>query len=182
MHMGGGDVLNKDVFQEQMVKKKPTLIITVLKTGILVLAIILFLAAFFATMGTGAVGVAAAAAIILGFGAYYLISFFNIEYEYIFTSGDLDVDVIYSKSRRKRIYSGDIKDIEIMVHIDETGYEKEFNNTILKNCSSGINSENTYKFAVPYKGKRMQIVFEPNEAMLAVIVPYLGQRKFIKRK
>lgn len=45
-------------------------------------------------------------------GGVYLTKLLNIEYEYIVTNGDFDVDIITSKSNRKRIISFSCKDIE----------------------------------------------------------------------
>ena len=46
------------------------------------------------------------------YGAYKLISLLVIEYEYIYTNGDLDVDKIVAKSNRKRMVSIKCSEVE----------------------------------------------------------------------
>lgn len=166
-----------DVFKEQIVKRASTTKTFAMKAGLVFLVIVIFLAC---TMIFPQVAVIVAAA--AGFGAYYLTSFLDVEYEYIFTNGELDIDAIYSKSRRKKVYSGIVKDIEIMAHVDDDMHKGDFNNVEeTKNCYSGVKSNNTYAFMTNIKGKRTKIVFEPNDMMLQAIKTVLTPRKlFIK--
>ena len=46
------------------------------------------------------------------YGGYKLISLLSIEYEYIYTNGDLDVDKIVAKSNRKRMVSIKCSEVE----------------------------------------------------------------------
>lgn len=45
-------------------------------------------------------------------GGVYLTKMLNIEYEYIVTNGEFDVDIITSKSNRKRLITFNCKDID----------------------------------------------------------------------
>jgi len=167
-----------DVYKEQMVKQAPTVKDRLLQCGSLFLAaVILYLAMMFASQFF----VFALAAV--GFGVYYLFGFLSREYEYILTNGDLDVDCIYGKSRRKRIFSGELKSFDMMAHVDDMGYESVFKNAVVrKDCSDGKPSANTYKFSAPYKGKQTFILFTPNDEMLRLMMPYLGQRRLAMKK
>ena len=171
MGVGAGDV-----FKEQLVTRKPSRMDMTKKTGIVVLAVLVCLAAFLIYPPVFVFVVIAA-----GIGVFYLFPLFNVEYEYIFTNGDLDIDVIYAKNRRKRVFSGDVKDISVMTHISEKGYEGEFRNVVRKDCTSGVHGESTYQFAGTYNGKKLQIIFEPNEMMITAMTPYLGHRLIKKR-
>ena len=167
-----------DVYKEQMVKQAPTTKDRLIQAGAFVLSIgILFLAMTFAPEFF----IFALAAV--GFGVYYLFGFLSREYEYILTNGDLDVDCIHGKSRRRRIFSGDLKNFEMMAHVNDMGYESVFKKAVVrKDCSDGQPSNNTYKFAAPYKGKLMSVVFTPNDEMLRLMAPYLGQRRLSMKK
>jgi len=167
-----------DVYKEQMVKQVPTTKDKMLQAGAIALGLlILFLAMTFAPQFF----LFAVAAV--GFGVYYLFGMLSREYEYILTNGDLDVDCIYGKSRRKRLFTGELKSIEMMAHVDDMGYESVFKNAVVrKDCSDGKPSANTYKFAAPYKGKLIFIVFTPNDEMLRLMSPYLGQRRLAMKK
>ena len=103
-----------DVFVEHMVKRRPTGKDIFLMSLYALLAVIVFVFGVFFTgplLGpfsfVGAfIGVAAL------FGAYYLISNMNIEYEYIVTNGEIDVDKIMAKRRRKRLLTANARTFE----------------------------------------------------------------------
>ncbi len=46
------------------------------------------------------------------YGGVYLTKQMNVEYEYIFTNGEIDVDLITGKNSRKRLLTFNCKDIE----------------------------------------------------------------------
>ena len=168
-----------DVFKEQLVKKAVTGKNTALRFGIVALAVIIF---FFCLaipfVQQFAVFVAAA----LGFGVYILITRQNIEYEYIFTNGDLDIDVIYNKSKRKRLFSSSIRDIEIMAHVQDKAHTHDLSNAAeTKDYSSGVTGPNTYAFVMSYKGKRTKFIIEPNEMMIKAFSTVLTPRKLFKK-
>jgi len=108
-----------DVFKEQIVKRKQTVKDTAIKICLIVLVILIFFVTMMSPLGPFAVIITAAA----GFGAYYLMTFLSVEYEYVFTNGELDVDAIYSRARRKRLMSVVVKDFELMIHIDDRNHK-----------------------------------------------------------
>jgi len=167
-----------DVFKEQMVKQAATAKDMLLRVGsIAVTVVIAFAALTFIPEFFGIV------AVVVGFGLFLLFGTLSREYEYILTNGELDVDCIYGKSRRKRIFSGELKSFEIMVPVDDMGHESVFKTAVVhKDCSDGRPSANTYKFTAPYKGKMMSVVFTPNDEMLKLMAPYLGQRRLVKKQ
>ena len=168
-----------DVFKEQMVKKAATGKNTALRFGIVALAvIILFICMNIPVVQPFWIFIAAA----VGFGAYVLITRQNIEYEYIFTNGELDIDAIYNKNSRKRLFSSSVKQFEIMAHVTDTAHAHELSNvTETKDYSSGIVGPHTYAFVTPYKGKRLKIIIEPNEMMLKAFSTVLTPRKLHKK-
>ena len=89
-----------DVFFEQIVKMKLTAKELILYISVWGVAGLL---ALFALMNLGNLALIVAAGLI--FGAWKLSAMFFVEYEYIFTNGDLDFDKITAKSTRKRIAS-----------------------------------------------------------------------------
>jgi len=177
MNSGGGFL--GDVFKEQLVKKAVTGKDTALRFGIVALAVIIF---FFCLMIPGIQQFAAFVAIALIFGAYFLISRRNVEYEYVFTNGDLDIDVIYNKSKRKRLFSSSVRDFEIIAHVQDTAHTHELSGAAeTKDYSSGIVGPNTYAFVMSYKGKRTKFIIEPNEMMIKAFSTVLTPRKLFKK-
>lgn len=169
-----------DVFNEQLVKRQGNIKDTLLRVGIVAGALLLFMV-FSAFAGMNSIVNTLFPLITLGlvFGAYFLFTMLSIEYEYVYTNGELDIDKIINKSRRKRVFSVDVRAIEVMAHISDKEYEREFAN--LKKTmdfSSGTVGKNTYVAKVEYKNEMVKMIFEPNKKIQEAMMPVLTQRKF----
>lgn len=161
-----------DVFKEQIVKREPTLKDKAIKVCLVVLVAII---GFWAILSIPPFGVAIAFA--LGFGAHFLMSYLNVEYEYSFTSGELDIDIIYSKARRKRVFTSSVKKFEIMAHIDDKNHAHAFSGAQeTLDYSSGVPGPNTYAFLTVLNGKKTKVIIEPNDKMLKAISGVLTRR------
>jgi len=168
-----------DVFKEQLVKRAITGKDTAKRIGIVALAVIVF---FFCLYIPYVQQVAVFIAAALIFGVYFLITRQNIEYEYSFTNGDLDIDIIYNKSKRKRLFSSSVKDFEIMAPVQDTAHTHDLSNASeTKDYSSGVVGPDTYAFVTAYKGKRLKIIIEPNDMMIKAFSTVLTPRKLIKK-
>jgi len=166
-----------DIFKEQLVKRKQTTKDTAIRVCLVVLVVLIFFLAIL-TIGAFAIIITAAA----GFGAAYLMSFFKVEYEYVFTNGELDIDIIYNKSRRKRLFSAHVSEIEIMAHIDDKIRAGEFTGfQEILDYSTGEITQDTYVFMINHKNKRAKVIISPNEKMQKAISTALGRRKFHPR-
>lgn len=101
-----------DTFIEQIVARKNSGILVLAKIGIVLAALLIGTVLFFVTtmFGFGSIGLMLVAGAF--YGAYILISNFNVEYEYIFTNGELDVDKIIARRRRKRLITVKIQNFE----------------------------------------------------------------------
>jgi len=167
-----------DVFKEQLVKKIPTNKDLITKIGIIAIVVLIFIITMGIIPQLGVIITAAA-----GFGAYILIGRLRKEYEYIFTNGELDIDIIYNKSSRKRVFTGNVKDFELMTHVDNADHRNSFASANeKKDYSSGISSERSYIFLANYKGKRTAIIIEPNDEMLGAISKVMSRLKFFPNK
>jgi len=162
-----------DVFNEQIVKRKPTPLDLAIKIGLILAVVVIFVVSFTLVDGLGVLITFAA-----GFGAVYLMSFRNIEYEYVFTNGELDIDIIYNKSRRKRLFSAHVNDIEIMANAENNEHSGAFESfEKLLDFSSGQTQPNTYLFMINYGSKRSKVVIEPNEKLLKAISGSISRQK-----
>ncbi|MCL2187946.1 MAG: DUF6106 family protein [Defluviitaleaceae bacterium] len=167
-----------DVFKEQIIKRKPTFRDTLFRILLIVAAGLVFMIAFIFVPAFGAIiGFAAI------FGAWFAMSYLNVEYEYVFTNGELDIDIIYNRSRRKRIFSQHVNKFDIMAHIDDNARAGEFSGAQeVRNYTSGETNENTYAFLTTLDSKRVKVIIEPNEKMLKAIATVLTRRKlFVKQ-
>lgn len=108
---------------------------------------------------------------------YRLITSRNIEFEYIVTNGDLDIDKIISQRKRKRIFSASCKEFDIVAKVKSSNFTPQVQN--IKNrivAVSSLDSDNVYFVTLNYKGDRTVVFFEPDERMLN------NFRTFIPRK
>jgi len=162
-----------EVFKEQIVKRKPSAKDTFKRIG-LVLAVIVIVIIALGIIPAFAPFIILAAC----FGAWFLMSYLKVEYEYAFTDGELDIDAIYNRSRRKRLFSARVNDFEIMAHVEDNMRIGEFQSAVQTiDYSSGVVSEDTYAFLINYKGKRTKIIIEPNAVMLKALATVLTRRR-----
>ncbi len=100
----------------------------------------------------------------LGYGSWWLASKFNVEYEYIVTNGSMDVDKILNKSKRSRISSFEIANVERL---------EKFNIQLLKNVkresivyACNQNDPNAYLMVASREDTKVNyIVFAPNKKL-----------------
>ncbi len=108
------------------------------------------------------------------FGAYKIISSFDVEYEYILTNGELDVDRITHKKKRRRIITIHTKSF---IEFGKVGDENEkkhkkedFTNII--NASANSSTYTDY-YAVFFKnGQKMKLIFNPTGRMIDAFKTY----------
>ena len=166
-----------DIFKEQLVSKKRTAKDGMI-TALVILAAILLVAASFLFIPQAFVLVV----IIVAYGAYWLVQRQNIEYEYSFTNGDLDIDKIINKSKRKRLISVSVKDFEAMAHVEDKDHSHElsgFEKTL--DFSSGEIKSNTYAAVFMHNNQNVKMIFEPNEEILKGIFHLIPRKLHIKK-
>ncbi|HEX2937459.1 MAG TPA: hypothetical protein VHO66_00900 [Ruminiclostridium sp.] len=103
------------------------------------------------------------------YGAWYLLKFFSLEFEYIVTNGEMDVDKVIAKSKRKRVTTINFRTIEIMAPLNGN-HKNEFENkqnikTI--NASVSPDEEDTY-FIITRTEKLgyFRMIFNPDERII----------------
>lgn len=153
----------KDYYVEWMVAKKRSLtdsIVRVISVIVLVISVLLF--SLTANIIVFLVALAAA-----GF-AYFAFIFTNVEYEYIFVTGEFSIDRILSKTRRKRMERFDINKIEIVAPLKSPkldGFahrkDKEYD------YSSGVRNQQSHIYVMYCDGKK--VIFEPNRKLIEAL-------------
>ena len=166
-----------DVYKEQIVAKKTSAREVLTRTGIIIAA--LAVAILVMLLAPGILPMVCVLLVIL---VYYLFSYLVVEFEYIFTNGDLDIDIIYSKSRRRRVFTGSAKSFEAFATLKDAAHSGQFGQTAGTKCyASSKAAENAYAFISTYKGKRLKVIFEPNETIMTAMNPFLGQNRIRTR-
>jgi hypothetical protein len=96
-----------------------------------------------------------------------------VEYEYVFTNGEVDIDVIYEMKKRKRLASFNIKSVELLAE-ESSYYVKDFSNKPDKQVKGYLaNSDKKVYIAMITGGvERLQLFFTPDKGFLDVCCKY----------
>ena len=160
-----------DIFVEQIVKKKfgPKDYLVFAAVVVLGLALVflsvLFLLPFAVLIFAG-----------VCFGAYQIITSRNLEFEYSATNGDITVDKIIYRRRRKRLISLDAKSVEEMGKYDPQKHRgRDYAARIF--ASERDSGEGAWFFTArhPQMGYVL-VVFSPEERVLEAIRPFLTRQ------
>lgn len=104
------------------------------------------------------------------YGMHFAITGLNIEYEYSITNGEMDIDKITSKKRRKRIISVNTKEFEFFAPLNDE-YKSVYNGEYAKKIDvfSSPDANDIY-FAYFFKnGEKIRLAFQPSEKMIEAI-------------
>ena len=170
----------KDIFKEQLVKKVKTPRDLIFKIGIIFNAFMVTMIIF--TIAASAPNLSVFIPILfvlVVWGSWHLIKRRNQEFEYCVTNNELDIDIIYNKSRRKKVFVGSIGDFQALRPLGESEHEHNFQEVhAIKDYSTGKKGLYTHEFVTSYQGKKMHIIFEPNEEIQAALKMHLKRGVF----
>lgn len=105
----------------------------------------------------------------------WLIKQFYMEYEYSFVNGAVDIDIIYAKSRRKRLASFDCKNVYEVGKYEELKYTS---NVIM---AANEKAEQLYYFVYDGKSSKQTIVLQPDEKMLSNLKTFISRSVTINK-
>ena len=165
-----------DVFKEQIVKGNLTAKDYIFSMFFTLIAVLLSAICFkfFNLYGLIIAGIAM-------YAAWWLSTGRNVEYEYVFTNGDMDVDKIIAKRSRKHLIAFDCKDVEIIAPVSEKYKSRINDNDIRKKffAASSMNAEGLF-FCIFNKENMGDVIlfFEPNEMMLNAMRTYAQKKLF----
>ena len=160
-----------DIFVEQIIKRKfgladyAVVVASLLGSVVLVLLAVLFVPYLSAFVLIG-----------VCVGAYYAITSRSVEYEYSITNGDITVDKIIFRRKRKRILSVDAHEVDAMGKYNPEQHRgKTYAGRYI--CSVNGSGEGSWYFSAhhPKKGYVL-IVFDPEEKVLNAIRPFLPRQ------
>jgi len=102
------------------------------------------------------------------YGAYRLICRFSVEYEYVLTNGELDIDKIVNRKRRKRLITIHSKSFIEFGKVDSSKKHREDKNQLVKTIDASANSPvHPDYYAIFFKnGQKMKLVFNPTQKMI----------------
>lgn len=160
-----------DFYTEQLVKKQTTMKDIIIKALLVAFAIVSVFVLFMFP-------VAIVVPIVVIALAVFLIRRMDVEYEYLYVNGDLDIDKIMHKAKRKRVYSTNVGNMELLA--PEGAPElNQYGNARTVNYSSGMPDAKRYVLVTAENGQVTKLVFEPGDTIIEGIF-MLAPRK-VKR-
>lgn len=151
-----------DLYTELIVKRKTPVSDQVKKVLLIVATVLIaFVGLFVTPFGLIAL-------IAIGVADYFLIPRFDLEFEYLYVNGELDVDRIMSKTKRKRARSLDLEKMVLMAPVNshELDYYNHNNSIKLVDFSSGEPDHKIFALIMQSDKGLEKILFEPNDVML----------------
>lgn len=97
--------------------------------------------------------------------AAFLWQYTKLEYEYNFLSPDFDVDKIINQNKRKKVFSTDFKEIELIAPYGSHRLDGYLHGKIAKTLdfSSGNEKHKRYSMIVNQDGSFIHVIIEPSE-------------------
>ncbi len=171
-----------DIFVEQLIKKKKTA-----KDYIRIVACILgvFVILFALAFGLAIPGIGAVIFVvcfILVYVMYMLITATNLEYEYCFTNGLLDIDKIINVRSRKKVAEINVRKIDIMATRENNKFEGNMSDKNLKKlyaCTDIDADDLCFMIFYDEKGTKKMLLFNPNDYIKDGIKRYNPERVFL---
>lgn len=167
-----------DIFIEKIVQRQKTMQDYLIITGVIILClfVIVFIIPSIPFINTMPIFFDAGAI----YGAYVLIKSRNLEFEYAVTNGELDIDKIIARSRRKRIFSASCKEFEILAKLKSSHYTQHIQNVSNKiKAVSSMDSPDVYFALLNYNGEKTVVFFEPDERMLNSFKMFIPRKIFV---
>lgn len=152
-----------DLYQEILVSRKTPAVNKLLKVLAIGVTVIFLLGGFMLLNFLLLIpGVACAVA------CFFLLPKLEVEYEYLYVNGELDIDAIYSKQKRKRVASYDMAELEILAPDRSHALDSYLNqnNTKVKDFSSGDPQAKCYVLVFSKESKREIIKVELDSVIL----------------
>ncbi len=152
--------MNEDAYAEWLVKRKDPPYAIPVKVLMVILCIISAYLALNTLVGVIVLALAGAA-------TYFVFINLNVEYEYLFVEGDLSIDRILARSRRKKLLECKKEEIQIVAPSDSyvlKDYEK--GGMKVTDCSSRQAGVKTYALIYQRGPECMKVIFEPNDRVL----------------
>lgn len=152
-----------ELYAEAVVKRKDTFA----TIGLRVLMIIGSLAGLFLIVAGNMLSFLGIAILV---AVFYFYPKLSVEYEYVFVDGQLDFDKISGKSRRKTMLRIDFEQVEIMAPYNSAALDNYKHLQLETKDFSSLNKDSKpYVIIANADGKKLKILFEPSEKMLAMI-------------
>ncbi len=172
-----------DVFVEELVVRQRPVFVTLIRLGTVLLGIVLTIAFYFLTgwfLGSYGSALFPALFALVCIGVFMVFRYSGLEYEYSFYSGDVDIDRIRGKRRRKRMMSFNCRDIDLMAP-----YSEKYESTIAGNFAHKLDARGSGQGMRDWiilinsaNGERSVLAISPSDRMINAFRQFTRRDKF----
>lgn len=119
--------------------------------------------------------------IALGIASYFILPNLDLEYEYVFVNGELDIDKIAAKAKRKRVKSFDLAKMDIMAPVNSHRLDYQNHNTNLKvmDFSSGNKEHKIFAMIIAEEKEIFKVLIEPDQELIENIQKSCPRKVFV---
>lgn len=162
-----------ETYVEYLVARKPSVLLRFLKMLLIMLTVVFALISFMTPFMVGML-----VAIVLGVCAYFAHMNAEIEYEYLYLDKELGIDKVLAKSRRKKVGSYSLEQMEIFAPLNSHRLDS-YKNRQMKTVdySSGIAAQPERRYMMIWNGDT-KIILEPNAEMVKAIAAVAPRKVF----
>ncbi len=165
-----------DIFMEKIVKRRKTAVDSVIIAATILIGLMLIMIVGSLSFLQSFMPVVLVA---IAYFGYMLIRNRNVEYEYIVTNGELDIDMIIAQRKRKRVFSGSCKEFEIIAKMTSGQYNQSYENIKKRiNAVTSMDSNEVYFISTVKDGEKILIFFEPHPKMIESFKKYIPRKVF----
>lgn len=165
-----------DQYTELLVKKQPSAQDSIKKYGLILLTVVALAGGLFLNPLLLIAGVA------LGVACYFLLPRLDLEYEYLFVNGEMDVDKVMAKAKRKRAKSFSIREAEIVAPVSSHRLDSFNNMRNLKTLDYSSGNPSAHRLAVIVRDEKdiFKIILEPDEKLAQMMFNCAPSKVFLK--
>jgi hypothetical protein len=163
------------LYCELLVKKDRTTKDLVIRYGLLALLVVLCLGGVLFTP------VLLVLALIVGVAAYFIFPYLDVEFEYLLVSGEVDVDRVLAKTKRKKAGSFSIKEAEIVAPLHSHRMDYYNGNTRMKVVDYSSGNDEHRRFAVVGRkdNELCKYIIEPDDRMIQAMQQCAPSKVFL---
>lgn len=157
-HMG-------DLYTELLVKKDRTAKDSLIKYGLIGATAVCAFGALFLHI------IFLIGAIVFGILWYFMVPKTDLEWEYLFVNGEMDIDMVMAKSKRKRAKSFDLREADLVAPLDSHRMDYYNNNKQMKvlDYSSGNPQHKRYAVITRLDNAACKIIIEPDNNLVELM-------------
>ncbi len=149
-----------DQYQEILIKKESKSTDVLIKAALVALTVLLVLGGLFISFFLIIPAIAA------GFGTYWISGNLDLEYEYLYVNGDIDVDKIMRKEKRKRLGSFPLTELEIAAPTGSHELDSYLNKAKILDYTSGRKDVPSWSLVYHGENETRILVAELNDATI----------------